>query len=103
MLHRGDIWWGEIEGYGRRPYLILSRTAALPVLSRIVCAPITRTIRDIPSEIALGPDDGMPLECAANFDNLATIPKANLTVRITHIAHRSHEICQALDAALECD
>ena len=67
---RGEVWWGEIEDVGRRPFLIMSRTAAIPVLHSVLAAPVTRTIRDIPTELRLGPDDGMPAECVASFDNL---------------------------------
>jgi mRNA interferase MazF len=100
---RGEVWWGELEGVGRRPFLVLSREAAIAVLTSLVCAPITRTIRSIPSELALGPDDGMPVDCAASFDNLATIPKAALTERITRLdVDRVAAACRALRIAVDC-
>lgn len=55
--------------------LIASRNVAVPVLAAIVVAPITRTVRKIASEVRLGPDHGLPEECAANCDNLLTVPK----------------------------
>lgn len=100
---RGEVWWGELENVGRRPFLVLTRNSAIPVLSGLVCAPITRTVRAIPTELALGPDDGMPVACAASFDNLRTIPKAALTQRISRLhPERLHHACRALRIAVDC-
>ena len=65
----------------RRPFLVMTRSAAIPVLNSVLAAPVTRTLRNIPTELALGPDDGMPEECAATFDNLRVVPKAYLVER----------------------
>lgn len=103
LPRRGEIWWGELENVGRRPFLVLTRDAAIPVLSSLVCAPVTRTVRAIPTELALGPDDGMPVACAAGFDNLRTIPKAALTTRITRLhPERLDDTCRALRIAVDC-
>ncbi len=100
---RGEIWWGELENVGRRPFLVLTRDAAIPVLVGLVCAPVTRTIRAIPTELALGPEDGMPIKCAASFDNLRTIPKVALTTRITRLhPERLDDACRALSIAIDC-
>jgi mRNA interferase MazF len=58
--------------------VVLSRNAAIPVLSGVVVAPISRTIRDIASEIRLGSEQGVPEECAASCDSLLTVPKDRL-------------------------
>ncbi len=100
---RGDIWWGELADVGRRPYLILTRTGAIPVLRSVVVAPVTRTIRRIPTELRLGPGDGMPEECAANFDDLRVVPKANLTEWVCTLGIvRMDEACGVLRIALGC-
>jgi len=100
---RGEIWWGEIPEVGRRPFLVMTRAAAIPVLHNVLAAPVTRTVRDIPTELRLGPDDGMPEECAASFDNLRVVPKANLIERqCTLSADRLVEACGALRCAVEC-
>jgi mRNA interferase MazF len=100
---RGDIWWAELVGAGRRPYLVLTRDAAIPVLRNVLVAPLTRTIRFIPSELAVGPDDGVPQESVATFDNVVVIPKANLVERMTRLsAPRMEEACAALRAATAC-
>lgn len=100
---RGEVWWGEIDGVGRRPFLVMTRAAAIPVLNSILTAPVTRTVRGIPTELPLGPDDGMPTECAASFDNLRVVPKAHLVDRICALDEvRFAEACVALRAAVDC-
>ena len=100
---RGEVWWGEVEDLGRRPFLVMTRAAAIPVLRSVLVAPITRTVRGIPTEVSLGPDDGMPAECAATFDNLRVIRKANLTERLCSLNPvRLTEACSALRAAVDC-
>jgi len=100
---RGQVWWGEIEHVGRRPFLVMTRSAAIPALNSVISAPITRTIRGIPTELPLGPDDGMPTECAASFDNLMVVPKAFLIDQICALRpSRLAEACLALRAAVDC-
>lgn len=100
---RGEVWWGEIEGVGRRPFLVMTRTAAIPVLHSVLAAPVTRTIRDIPTELRLGTTDGMPTECVVSFDNLRVVAKAYLVERqCTLDALRLAEACEALRSAVDC-
>ena len=100
---RGEVWWGELPGVGRRPFLVMTRTAAIPVLNTVLAAPLTRTVRGIPTELALGPDDGVPAECAAGFDNLRVVPKANLVARVCVLdGVRMTQACGALRAAVDC-
>jgi mRNA interferase MazF len=97
------VWWAEIEGVGRRPFLVMTRTAAIPVLHSVLAAPVTRTVRNIPSELRLGPDDGMPTECAASFDNLRVVSKLYLTERQCALEPlRLAEACAAIRAAVDC-
>lgn len=100
---RGEVWWGEIESVGRRPFLVMTRTAAIPVLHSVLAAPVTRTIRDIPTELRLSTSDGMPTECVASFDNLRVVTKAYLVERqCTLDPIRLTEACAALQAAVDC-
>ncbi|CAN5779999.1 type II toxin-antitoxin system PemK/MazF family toxin [soil metagenome] len=100
---RGEVWWGEIEDVGRRPFLVMTRTAAIPVLHGVLAAPVTRTVRNIPTELRLGPDDGMPTECAASFDNLRVVAKAYLVERQCALEPlRLGEACAAIHAAVDC-
>ena len=102
-MNRGEVWWLEHPDAGRRPACVLTRQAAIPVLTSILVAPATRTIRDIPTELRLTLDDGMPDECALSFDNLATVPKALLTERIMRIPEaRADELCRAMRVATAC-
>ena len=81
----------------------MTRPSAIPVLNHLVAAPVTRTIRDIPTELRLGPDDGMPAECAASFDNIRVVPKALLVERICTLGpDRLAQACAALRTALAC-
>lgn len=100
---RGEVWWGEVEDVGRRPFLVMTRTAVIPVLHSVLAAPVTRTVRNIPTELQLGPDDGMPTECAASFDNLRVVAKAYLTERQCALdPTRLAEACEAIRAAVDC-
>ena len=102
MIRQGDVWWAEAEDK-RRPVLIVSRSEAIPVLSRIVVAPLTRTVRGIPTEIPFGPEDGVPATSAASFDNLQPIDRRLLTERVAAISPlRRGEICRALAALADC-
>lgn len=99
---QGEVWWARAEDK-RRPVLVVTRSDAIPVLDRIVVAPMTRTVRGIPTEIRFGPDDGLPTECAASFDNLQPINRHLLTERLgTLDAARRREICNALTALSDC-
>lgn len=100
---RGEVWWGEIADIGRRPFLVMTRTAAIPVLNSVLAAPVTRKVRGIPTELALGPEDGMPTDCAASMDNLRVVPKAQLVERLCVLEFlRMSEACAALRAAVDC-
>ena len=102
-MKRGEIWWIEHPDAGRRPACILTREAAIEVLTSVLVAPATRTVRGIPSEVALTRDDGMPSECALSFDNITIVPKGLLTERITALPEaRREELCRALRAATGC-
>ena len=98
---QGDVWWAEAEGQ-RRPVLVVTRSEAVPVLTRILVAPITRTIRGIPTEVRLGTEDGLPEACVASFDNLQPLHKSFLTTRLGSIWYRRYEICSALNALSDC-
>ncbi len=99
---QGDIWWAEAEDK-RRPVLVVTRSDAVPVLSRIVVAPVSRTIRGIPTEVALGTSHGLPEDCVASFDNLQPIRRGFLTHRVGALAiDERQEICRALQAFADC-
>lgn len=87
-MKHGEIRWYEFSPPDkRRPVLILTRDSALRLLNEITVVPITSTIRGIPSEILLGPEDGMPNFCAINFDHIQTIPKSKIGEKITTLSN----------------
>ena len=97
-MTRGEVWWARLpKPVGRRPVLLLSRASAYAVRSAVTVAPLTQTIRDIPVEVPLGPEDGLPRRCVVNLDDVATIPKGLIAERITSL---SHEKMEAVETAL---
>jgi mRNA interferase MazF len=85
-VNRGDVCWYTFKSPGtRRPVLILTRASALTVLRSVTIAPITARIRSIPTEIVLTEADGLPSTCAANFDNIQTVPTSHIGDRIVQL------------------
>lgn len=103
MVERGEVWWYEPLHEKRRPFLILTRSAAIPVLNQLIAVPATRTVRGIPTEVALDEEDGMPSPCVLSLDNVTVIRKALCTERITALgAARMRQVCEALGRATAC-
>lgn len=98
---QGEIWWAQAEDK-RRPVLVVTRSEAVGVLKGIVIAPISRTVRGIPTEIHIGRDEGLELDSAASFDNLQRILRSALTERTGDLGVRREEICGALRALADC-
>jgi len=100
---QGEVWWAEAPTFGRRPVLVVTRDAALSVLTRVLVAPITRTVRGIPTEVSLGDQEGLGHPCVASFDNLQPISRLALTERAGSLGpSRRREICRALGALADC-
>ncbi len=86
-----------------RPVLIVSRDQVIPVLNNVVIAPVTSTIRSIPTCVPVGPDDGIGHDSVATFDSLAAVPKSVLTVRLGALSASARTlICDALLALADC-
>jgi mRNA interferase MazF len=98
---QGEIWWAEMEEK-RRPVLVVTRSEAVEVLTGIVVAPVTRTVREIPTEIGLDPAEGLAVDCVASFDNLQRIRRAALVERVGELGSRREQICAALRALADC-
>ena len=78
-MRRGDVHWAHLpEGFGRRPVVVLSRDAVIPVRDRVTVAPVSRTIREIRSEVAVGGAEGLEHDSVVNTDEILTIPKRRL-------------------------
>ena len=103
-IARGDIRLYRFPPPDKsRPVLVLTRGSAIGYLSRITIAPITSTIRGVPSEVVVGPDDGVKQPCAINLHNLITVSKAGVGRRVAQLGdERMRDVCRALAFALEC-
>lgn len=103
-MSRSEVWWADVPSTGRRPCLVLTRQTAIPLLHAVLAVPATTTIRGIPTEVALGPEDGMPTESVLSFDNLVLLSKSCFVARICTLSNsRMHEVCKALAIATGCD
>lgn len=98
---QGEVWWAEASDK-QRPVLIVSRSEIVPLLNAIVCAPITKKVRGIPTEIPLGTAEGLKVRCAASFDNLQLIRRSSFGSRIGALTGSRRTICQALSALADC-
>ena len=93
----------ETPNQKRRPVLIVSRNDVIPALNNIVVAPVTSTIRAIPTCIPVGVDEGIDHDSVATFDNLAAVPKSVLTRKLGQLnVGARQQICLALDAMANC-
>lgn len=106
----GRIARGDVRLYGfappdkKRPVVVLTRDSAISYLSTVSVAPITSTIRGVPSEVVLGEEDGMKAACAVNLHNTVTVSQDRLGKRVTRLhGLRMKEICVALRFSLGCD
>ncbi|MCP4668900.1 MAG: type II toxin-antitoxin system PemK/MazF family toxin [Deltaproteobacteria bacterium] len=102
-MKRGEIRWYTLKGPDkRRPVLILTRGSVLERLGEVTIAPITSTIRDIPSEVLLSEFDEMPRDCTINFDHIQTVSKGKVGSLITTLSsQKKREVRQALLFALD--
>lgn len=103
MVAQAELWLMETPNQKRRPVLVVSRDDVIPVLTNIVVAPVTSTIRDIPTCLPVGPEEGIDRESVASFENLAVVPKSVLTTRLGSLGVGGrHRICAALEAMANC-
>jgi mRNA interferase MazF len=85
MKHGEIRWYKFLAPDKQRPVLILTRDSVLAYLGEVTIAPITTTVRDIPSEVFLSMIDGMPRDCAVNCDHLQTVSKGKIGALITSL------------------
>ena len=103
MVAQAELWLMETPNQKRRPVLIVSRDEVIPVLNNVVVAPVTSTIREIPTCIRVGPDEGLDHDSVATFDNLAAVPRSVLTTRLGRLGLTGRQqICEALGALANC-
>ncbi|MDH3886541.1 MAG: type II toxin-antitoxin system PemK/MazF family toxin [Desulfobacterales bacterium] len=98
-MKRGEIRWYKFKAPNKkRPVLILTRNSILAYLGEVTIAPITSTVRDIPSEVFLSKNEGMPRDCAINLDHIQTVSKGKIGSLITRLS--SEKLQQARAAIL---
>jgi len=104
-MNRGEIRYYKFRPPDKkRPVLILTRASAIPYLGEVIVAPITSTIRGIPSEVLLTTEDGLPKDCAINLDHIQTVSRGKIGALITTLrADRLREVRSALLFALGFD
>lgn len=103
MVAQAELWLMETPNQKRRPVLIVSRDEVIPVVNNVVVAPVTSTIRPIPTCIPVGREEGVDHDSVATFDNLAVVPKSVLTTRLGRLGADGHRrICVALAAVADC-
>jgi len=103
VVAQAELWLMETPNRKRRPVLVVSRDEVIPVLNNVVVAPVTSTIRNIPTCIPVGPNEGIDHESVATFDNLAAVPKFVLSRRLGALGSDGrHRICDALSAIANC-
>jgi mRNA interferase MazF len=104
-IGRGDV---RLYRFGApdkaRPVVVLTRDSAIPYLAALTVAPITSTVRGVPSEVMLDEEDGMKGRCAVNLHNAVTVRREQLGKRVAQLGSaRMGEICAALRFSLGCD
>jgi len=104
-MQRGEVRWYRFRNPDKkRPVVVLTRASALEFLNEVTVAPVTSRIRDIPTEVVLGVDDGMLRDCAVNLDHVQTVSRGKLGGLVTSLSDaRLEEVREALLFALGFD
>ncbi|MGD9346694.1 MAG: type II toxin-antitoxin system PemK/MazF family toxin [Candidatus Aminicenantes bacterium] len=102
-MKRGEVRWYKFKAPDKqRPVLILTRDSILEYLGEVTVAPITSTIRNIPSEVFLSKSDGMPRDCVVNFDHIQTVSKKKIGSLIATLSSdRLREVRAAILFAID--
>ena len=104
IVSRGEIWTYRFKAPdNRRPVLVLSREDVIGLLHTVIVAPITSTIYGAPSEVIVGPEEGLKQQSAVNLDHVQTVERARLIRYIGSLdAARMRAVCRALAVATDC-
>ncbi len=102
-MQQGEICWYEFKAPDKkRPVLILTRNSVLDYLGEVTVAPITSTIRDIPSEVFLSAEDGMKKDCVVNLDHIQTVSKMKIGTRLISLStNKMKSVSEAIRFALD--
>ncbi len=101
-MKRGEIrWYKFAHPDKKRPVLILTRDSVIAYLGEVTVAPVTSTVRNIPSEVALSKEDGVPRICAVNCDHIQTVAKGKIGSRLTTLSNKQMtHVAKAIGFAL---
>ena len=101
----GEIWRCRFDAPDkRRPVVVLTRDEALPFLRTAMVAPVTSTVRGAPSEVIVGPDEGLKTTSAVNLDSVQTVDQRRLRGYVGQLSEaKLREVCRALAIATGCD
>ncbi len=104
-MKRGEIrWYTFRKPDKKRPVLLLTRSSIMGYMGEMTVASVTSTIRDVPSEVFLGIDDGMPRDCVVNFDHIQTVAKRKIGSLITNLpASKKPKVTKAISFALDLE
>jgi mRNA interferase MazF len=104
VIARGEVWTYRFKTPDkRRPVVILSRDDAIEVLTTVMVAPVTSTIRDLPSQVVLGATEGLDHDSAISLDHIQCVDRARLIRRLGRLSPgRMREVCSALAVATGC-
>ncbi|MBX3030957.1 MAG: type II toxin-antitoxin system PemK/MazF family toxin [Chloroflexi bacterium] len=100
---RGDVWYADVPTDKQRPVLVLTRDPMGRILEQVICAPITRQVRGLSTEVQIGPEAGLPHPSVVNLDNTMLIHRGHLVRRIGQASAATMEAaCEALAIAVDC-
>ena len=103
LPRRGEVWLADLRGDKVRPVHVMTRTAVIGHLHSVIVAPVTSTIRSIPSEVGLGAAEGLLHESVANFDSTQLVPRQWLLRKVGVLGHaKQSAACAALAHAVGC-
>ncbi len=102
-IGHGQVWWADLAGEKVRPVVVLTRSRVAPLLRRVLVAPVTSTVRDIPSEVRIGAAEGVRDGSVANLDNAQLLDVAALLGRAGAVSsERWGEFCDAMAHVMAC-
>jgi mRNA interferase MazF len=105
VVSRGEVWtYSFKERDKRRPVVVLSRNEAIDVLTTVLVAPVTSTIRDLPSQVVIGTNEGLDHDSAVSLDHVQCVDRKRLIRRLGRLPPaRMREVCAALAVATGCE
>jgi mRNA interferase MazF len=104
-IGRGEIWMLSLPRPDkRRPVLVLSRPSLIDVLNTVTVAAVTSTLRGLPTEVRLGPEEGLKTTSCVNLCNVFTVQQNELRTFVGTVpAEKMRGVCRALAIACACD